>query len=248
MIYKLIAYPVPWLFLAGVFAGGAIALLAAPLRRRKDPQKFRRTRPAKIYLLLTGVVACVTAALFASGSGSGFTTRFLFAFTAGLILSGLGLRFKKAAGIPLVLFFAASLILGGFFLSGWSLARVDRGVCRVVVLSLEPETALSVTTSAETETILRDTAGNLRVKTEFLVFPAAYLLFSSLPFYRVTAVLSENVEHPLAAAEPEAGEKILLALPGVHIRTVETRLPPLELFSSYELFVNPDGAFPPYFK
>jgi hypothetical protein len=202
--------------------------------------------PTKIHLLLTAAVLCLTAALFVSGPG--FAARFLFAFAAGLILSGLGLRFKKAAGIPLLVLFTAGLILGGLSRPGWETARFDQSACRVVVLSLEPETALSITTRGETETIVHAPSSSLRLKTEFLAVPAAYLLFSALPVYRVTALLAGDEQRSLAAAKPAAAEKLLLALPGVHLQTFETPLPPLELFSSYELFVDPRQTAPPYFK
>ncbi|MDR1932736.1 MAG: hypothetical protein LBQ57_07950 [Spirochaetales bacterium] len=245
-MYKLIQHPLFWLFFAGFCAGAVIALLTVRPESRADPRKFRARRPAKIYLLLTGAVACLTIGLFASAPG-GIPLRFLSSPFAGVLSGGLGLRFKKAAGIPLLALGIAAAAAGTAALSGWNVADPRAAAASVIVLSLD-ESGASLSVSADgadahkRDQIVRVPAAGLRVKTEFLVFPPPYLVFRAIPLYRFVAILASDGEHPLETAGPSAWEQKLLALPGVRIETVETELPNPRLFSLYALTIDPQGA------
>ena len=246
MLWNIIGYPSLWFFVGGLFLGGIVALLLPPPRKLKDLRKFRAGRLTKIYLLLTGAVAAGAVSLFLSGSES--PARFLPDVLIGLLVAAPGLRFKRAAGIPLLVLCGAVLVLGAIALSGWDQERGGQSVCRVFVLSEEgDEVALSVKGSGGAETIIRAPARGLRVITKALRIPFAYPFYGSLPLYRLAAVLAEGREYELAAAELSVAEKILLALPGVRIETFETELSSPGRFSTYELFVDSDtGA--PYFR
>jgi hypothetical protein len=234
----MLQHPLFWLFCSGFSVGAIIALLSVRTALRADPQKFRKSRPVKIYLLLTSAVTCLTIAFFASAPG-GIPLRFLTAPLTGVLAGGLGLRFKKAAGIPLLIICAASVAVGAAALPAWNAVNSRETVGNLIVLSLdEADTSLCV--SANVEQVLRVPAGRIRVKTDFLSFPKPYLIFSALSFYRLVSLLAADSEYPLAAA-PSAWEKALLGLPGVRIETVETELQNPQLFSSYTISVYPDG-------
>ena len=246
MIYKLLGHPSLWFFFTGIFLGGIIAILPPPPRRCKDPLKYRAGRVAKIFLFLTGAVAAGTVALFLSGSA--YPVRFLPAVLVGLVLAALGLRFKRAAGIPLLVLCAAALILGSMALAGWELVQEGEVVCHAFVLSAEgDEASLSVKALGGAEAIVHAPAANLRVQTKFLSIHPAYPFFGSLPFYRIIAVLAEGRDYELASGELAVKEETLLALPGVYIKTFETNFPSLQRFFACELVIAPDTP-EPYFR
>jgi hypothetical protein len=242
MNYNFFSHPVFWLFWAGIFSGGVAALIAVRPRERKDPVKFLRRRPAKIYLSLSGAVVCLTSALFAS-SPDGLSLKFFLAALSGFLLAGLGLRFKKAAGIALLVVSAAALIFGAQALAGWDTAGKTVPAASVLVLALEENAAaLSVTVKETKETIIRAAlppGSAVSVKTAVLRIPWPYLIFSAIPLYRIQALGVSGQDYPLPLPEPSDWEKTLLKFPGVHIEILETPLPSLSLFSSYEVFFDP---------
>jgi hypothetical protein len=242
MIYSFFLHPVFWLFLAGLFLGAVAATASVLPRRRKDPAKFRRQRPTKIYLSLSGAVACLSAALFAS-SPDGLFPRFFLAMLAGALLAGLGLRFKKAAGIPLLLLCAAALVFGTQALSGWQTAGKTTPAARILVLGLEEDSAaLSFTPKGARQTIIRAALrqeSGPGIKIAVLRIPAAYPVLGAIPLYRIQALASLGQDHPLALPAPSGWEKTLLRLPGIRVETRETPLPRLSLFASYEALFEP---------
>jgi hypothetical protein len=243
MIYKMIVHPVFWFFLAGLFLGAAAALLILPNRRRGS-YEFKKGRPAKIYLFLTGAVVCATIALFVSSDR--VLPRFPLALLAGFILTAAGLRFKKAAGIPLLVLATTAAVFGVKALSGWDVAESTPAGTFIVLNLNDPrtaagDTALSFTLAGKAEVITRGLSGSLKLKTEFIVFPAGYLIFSALPLYRIRAVSAADGENEFAVS-PSSWEKFLLNLPGVHIETNETELPFLSLFAVYSITVYPEDA------
>ena len=241
-------HPVLWLFLAGIFAGGVLAFLITPARSRKDPAKFRALRPAKICFLLTAVVICCTVCVFAASYGAGFAFRFLYAAAAGFILGCLGLRWKVYVGIPLVVLAITVWGISAQGLAGWNVAWKDVPASRFIVLSLEPEIALSVAVPGLPEIIVRSINADINVETEFLDFFPAYPVLGSLTVYRTIAILSGGVRHEFfPSGDPSLWEKILFSLPSAEIRSFETPLPPLELFSSHNLYVSLEGSSMPYF-
>jgi hypothetical protein len=187
-------------------------------------------------------VVCVTAALFASAP-DGLPARFFFAMITGVILTGPGLRFKKAAGIPLLVLSLAALVFGVKAFSGWTSAGKTTPAAAVLVLSLEENAAaLSFTPQEAKETIIRASLRSgtgLGVKTGILRVPAAYLIFGAIPLYRIQAVCAPGEDYPVPLPEPSGWEKALLSLPGIRVETRETPLPPLSIFASYEILFDP---------
>jgi hypothetical protein len=245
MIYSFFLHPLSWLFFTGVFLGAAAAIITVRPGRRKDPARFLRRRPTKIYLALSGAAACFTAALFAS-SPDGLPREFFLAMLTGFLLAGFGLRFKKAAGIPLFVLSLAALVFGVKALDGWNSAGKTVPAARILVLGLEENSAsLSFTPEGSKETIIRAALrpeSPINIKTAVLRIPAAYLVFSAIPLYRIQALSSAGQDHPLPLPEPSSWEKALLNLPGVYIEIRETPLPGITLFASCEVLFDPRGG------
>jgi hypothetical protein len=240
MIFKLIQHPLFWLVLAGFFLGAAIAAITIVPERSRDPRKVREGKLTKSCLFLTGAVLCGTIVFFVPAPG-GIPLRYLPGFFTGLLITGLGLRFKKAAGIPILVLVIAAAVFGGKALTGWNIP--GQAAAGFTVLNTGgTEISLSVSIPGETEAVIRLPAAPLRLRTNFLKFAAPYLIFNAIPFYKITALLAADKEYPLDSGE-EAPEfqKILLKFPGIRIESTETEFPPPEIFSHYSIIIEPDG-------
>jgi hypothetical protein len=244
MIYNFFQHAIFWLFFTGFFLGVIGALLTTRPDRQKNPQKFRQRRPAKIYFFLSGAVVCITVALFVSAPG-GLPARFFFALISGIVFTGLGLRFKKAAGIPLLILFVAALVFGGKAFADWNTTGKTVPAAEVLVLSSDENGAvLSFTPTGAAETIVRaswEPGAGVSVKTDILRIHPAYPVFGVLPLYRIQALASSGQDHLIPLPEPSAWEKAFLDFPGVRIETRESPLPPLSLFSSYKILFDPSA-------
>jgi hypothetical protein len=178
-------------------------------------------------------------------SPDGLPPGFFLALLTGVLLCGFGLRFKKTAGIPLLIISIAACVFAAQAFSGWKSAGKTVSVAKVLVLSLEEESAvLSFTPEGERETIIRASAGpgnSPSIQITLLRIPAAYLIFGAIPFYRIPAPASSAQAQPASLPAASGWEKFLLNLPGVHTETIETPLPPLSLFASYEILFKPRG-------
>ncbi|MDR1316599.1 MAG: hypothetical protein LBK13_06965 [Spirochaetales bacterium] len=240
----LFLHPVFWLFCAGLFLGAVAATLSVRPDRCKDPAKFRGQRPTKIYLALSGAIVCLSVALFVS-SPDGLPPGFFLALLTGVLLCGFGLRFKKNAGIPLLIISIAACVFAARAFSGWKSAGKTVSVAKVLVLSLEEDAAvLSFTPEEGRETIIRASLqpGNgPSVKITLLRIPAVYLIFGAIPLYRIPAPASSGQDQTGPLPASSGWEKILFNFPGVRAETIETPLPPLSLFASYEILFKPRG-------
>jgi hypothetical protein len=127
--------PYLWAFIASVFFGAALARLTAFPSKRRNASRARTTKWVLFCVYLSLAVAAVVAGVFLSDL-VGQADRQLVYFA--LIVTGLGfagLRFKKAAGVPIFVLGTAVVILAVSFLQAWAAFTGETEIARVTVLS-----------------------------------------------------------------------------------------------------------------
>lgn len=245
MSYKmyLFQHPVFWLFLSGAFLGGAAAVLTVVSDRTRDPEKTARRRPTKVFLFLTGAVLSGTIAVFASAGKFPFAPRFLYASAAGFLIAGLGLRFRKTAGI-LILALAGVLVFAGpRALSGWIPVAGPEPVGTIKVLHLgQNGVSLLLSNERGEERVVRLPAPDFSLTVDILRLDELYVFAGGNLFYRLSSISSGGEVRPLGEGVPASryGE-LLLRLPGVRTDSVPAVSPSVELFSSYAIIVDSKG-------
>lgn len=108
--------PAPWMVLAGIFVGATLSRLTRRSRPGRDPDHERTRRWVAACLLLCLAVLCALLAVFLPGPARVTDLRLAWAAGAAAVISFVALRFRKAAGIPIVLLVAALVISVGLFL------------------------------------------------------------------------------------------------------------------------------------
>jgi hypothetical protein len=104
MIFELLVHnPWPWMFAAGVCAGGALSSLTRRASRARDPEKARERKVFAAAVAITLGVIFGLCAVFIPGPDK-IRDPGLLVFT-GIVtgVSFLAFRFRKAAGLPVVL-------------------------------------------------------------------------------------------------------------------------------------------------
>ncbi len=247
MSYKsfLLQSPVFWLIVGGLFFGAAAAQLTIISRRTRDPAKTRRRKPTKIFLLLAAAIPSFTVAVILSLPAGVKYFPSLAAAGAAVLVGGIGLRFKKTAGVLLLVLAGLAGYGARSALREWTpvYGPVDAGSIKVLHMG-EAETSLLVSLSGQDETVMTVPSRKITVRLEILVFADPYVLLGRKVSYKFAALKSGDAEHPFNAAFSGTGfaERVLYGLPGVEIKQVEAEMPPAELFSTYILRIDVNGG------
>jgi hypothetical protein len=110
------ASPLPWVVAGGVALGAAVSRMTRRLRPGRDPERERTRRLVGASLLLSVAVAFALCAVFVPGPAKVADTRLAWAFGGAAALAFVAFRFRRAAGVPvLVLLVAFGAALGLFF-------------------------------------------------------------------------------------------------------------------------------------
>lgn len=244
MDYKsfLLKSPLFWILLGGFLFGAAVAHLTVAPRRTKNPARTRRRKPTKIFLLLSGAIPSFTTAVILSLPEVPRDAKHLLVAACAALAGGLGLRFKKTAGILLLLLAGLAGFGARAALRGWTpvYAPADAGSIEILHRG-EGETTLLTSFGGIGENVVTFPSGKISVLLDLLILDDAYVLAGRKTSYRLAALRVGETEQPLGP--PRSGgdfaEKLPGLLPGVRLLRVEAELPREDIFSIYRVRIDP---------
>lgn len=250
----LLKNPLFWVILGGAFLGAALAQLTVIPSRTRDPVKTRRRKPTKIFLLLAAAVPSFTVASILSLPETPGVLLIphdlrtvLVALTA-VLLAGLGLRFKKTAGILLLVLIGLTGFGARAALQGWTAVHSPEDLGRIKILHRgEGETSLLVDFMGQGERVFNLPAERISILVDFLILDDAYVLLGRKTSYRILALQGGGMEEPLGThppGEPGPVQSLFYRFPGVRVRRMEAELAQGELFSTYQIWIEPGDELP----
>lgn len=131
--------PLPWVIIAGLFAGAAASRLTMRWKNKPHPERARTRKWVWVCMYLSVAVALLLLALFVPGPSKILDIRLLYAGGAAFVAAFAVMRFKKAAGIPVVVLAIASVALLGLFLQSVRAFTGETEIAVVRVIGLEPD-------------------------------------------------------------------------------------------------------------
>ncbi len=135
VVNTIVSSPVPWMALAGLFTGAALARAASRTRHRRNPERARTVKWVLFCVFLSIGIMLAVAAIFVAGPGGIADPRLGAVAGAMAILSFLATRFGKSMGIPILVLVIAAAVLLGLFLQSIRAFTGETTIAAVRVLS-----------------------------------------------------------------------------------------------------------------
>ena len=195
----LLRHPLFWGLVAGLFAGVALAAATSVRSRRvrasRDPGRVASRRWSITWLALAGAVASTTLGiLIPVEAGTPTGTAFLrvdslYAAAAGILIAGVGLRFPRAGGVPVLLVVGALVVLAAWSVRGFLPVRGERELGTMTVLAVRDEgmtveVQLDVPGSDGVPVVVAVEGRELVVDVELLDLHPAFFLLGAERFVR----------------------------------------------------------------
>lgn len=195
----LLRHPYLWALAAGLFAGLALAAATSVRSRRvraaRDPQRVASRRWSFTWLALAGAVASATLGILVPGGpgvpvGTAFlSVGSLYAAGAGLVIAGVGLRFPRAGGVPILVITGVLVVLAAWSVSGFLPVRGERELGTITVLAVRDEAMtlevqLDTPDSAGVPEVVAVEERELRVDVEVLDVHRGFFLLGAERFVR----------------------------------------------------------------
>jgi hypothetical protein len=230
--------PYTWAFLVGCPFGAALAVLTVLPGRTRNPEKTRRAKPSRIFLLLTVAVAAAAVSVFQARPAELFTGRVFTCLGFVVGVAFLVVRFKKTAGsaalIALVLFSVASRSA----LSGWTRLDAPTALAELSLVAAGGsvrEFKLRIGARIEMASVRSNESDP--IKTAFLLVDEAYFMLGRSPWVRIEAI---GDWQPSGRDDGAQFLGWFLLLPGVSLVKVAAALPPLDPYRPVLLLARPD--------
>jgi predicted DNA-binding WGR domain protein len=131
----LVDNPYLWVFGASLAAGGALAQLAVFPSRRRNPTRARTVKWVLFCVNLSVAVSAVVAGIFLTDLVHRLDRALVYFALIVVGLAFLGLRFKKAVGIPMFVLVTAVVVLSISFLQAWGAFTGETEIAEVTVLA-----------------------------------------------------------------------------------------------------------------
>jgi hypothetical protein len=129
--------PVPWMALAGIFAGAAVSRATVRTRHRRNPERARTVKWVLFCAYLSLGILLAVVAVFVSGPGGVADPRLGLIAGVMAVLSFSATRFKKALGIPILVLALACAALVGLFLQSIRAFTGETTIAAVRVISAD---------------------------------------------------------------------------------------------------------------
>jgi hypothetical protein len=237
--------PIFWIYLAGVFSGAALSELTVISRRTRDPIKTRRRKPTKIFLSLAASIAFGTVAALKFLPDVNDPRNLLLAYGGASLLSALGFRFKRAAGVPLLLILVFVFIAGRQGFSSWKpyYPAETLGTLRVLGVG-DDGLSISVLLAESEERLLEVKSRGFGLRGEILETSDFFIPLAPKRSFRPLSLLEDDLG--IVSLLPRDGPGFFAAvvtyLPGVQRTVVEARVRHPKLFSTYHLVIDADDG------
>ena len=145
LITPLLSSPFPWVALCGLFFGAALSRATRGTRRARHPERAATRKWVLACLLLSVALACGLLAIFPPPHfefqrSTIADTRWAWIAGAAAAVAFLALRFRRAAGIPVVVLVVALVAAVGLFFRGVRAYTGEREIATIRVISLGPST------------------------------------------------------------------------------------------------------------
>ena len=251
--------PLPWVILAGLFAGAAASRLTMRWKNRRHPERARVRKWVWVCLYLSLAVAFLLLAIFVPGPSRIRDIRLLYVGVASFAAAVAVMRFKKAIGIPVLFLALCSVLLLGLFLQSLRAFTGETEIAVVRVISLEPARMNLELQPAGGRPVLLNMVGVYFapiVKT--VIFDDLYVFLGMKSWYRFEGLTSfaekdgkfrqGNTDYyfpqPLGISESlwrffEANERLV---PGVTTAQIEMDLKRAREFAAYAIRIQNDGG------
>lgn len=234
-----------WAALCGIFLGLSIAQLTIFPSRTANPLKSRRRRPTKIFLALSAAVLSATAGLFLSEPEVLRDPGLPWAFGTALVLGGLGTRFKRAAGIPILFLAVGISALSFYILDPWEPVMGKTTLCSLKILRLSGgEITATVSVPGGEESILNFNGDALDVSVQHLFLARPYELLGRKTSFAGIAVSDSKGSGSRTIPEKQKRfleDFLLTRSPGVQKTEKHLVLENLKLYSTYLIFFDETG-------
>ncbi len=242
----LLRHPLFWALVSGLATGVALAAATSRPRRSHRPARASSRKWTIAALALSVAFASSATGMIVVPDLAILRLESLWAFATGLLVSGLGLRFPRSAGLPALVLVGSAAILGGWMVRGYVPVRGGTELAEFTVLAvreqeLAVEVVLKAPSSDEVAEIVTVPGDRLRGAVDELDLPEAlfflgarrFVLYGGLPG---TAGDSDGSDPPRSPVLERA-----LALPWLRLSRVSATSPRVNLLRTYRLIVNPDS-------
>ncbi len=253
------ASPFPWVILAGLFAGAAVSRLTMRWKNRPHPERARAAKWAWVCIYLSVAIALLLAALFVPGPSKIRDVRLLYAGGTALVLASIVMRFKRAAGIPVMVLAIASVAALGLFLQSVRAFTGETEIAVVRVIGLEPgRMKLELQPAGGAPVLLNMEGTHFAPVVKTVIFDDLYVFLGVKSWYRFVGLTSfteregqfrqGNTDYyfPQPAGISEAlwrfYERNEAIVPGVKTTQVEIDLKRAREFGIYGIRIQNDGG------
>lgn len=262
----LIASPYTWLFVSALFLGAALQRATRRAKPRflgDDPERARTAKWLFFSLFLSLAIVAALGAVFVPGPQKIKDIRLLYFFLASTALFFLAFRFRKSAGLAVVLLAIALLFTVAMFLRSLVAFTGEAEIGRVRALSARGgRMKLELDTPREEPVILTMEGTYFAPIVKVVIFDDAYVFLGARSWYRFEGLTSFALEkgdtgqsfrqqntdfhYPEPAGIParlwDLYERFEGRIPGVKSVQVEMDLKKARELASYSLRIQNDGG------
>ncbi len=237
----LLRHPLFWSLLCGFAVGGALAAATRRTRNTRRPERVASRKWAFAWLFLSIAVAAAAAGIIAPPEPAVYHRLAPVVAGIGFALGLLGLRFPKAAGVPVLLILGSMAFLGAWMVRDFVPVRTPVSPARFVVLSVR-ESGLTLEVARITDgsigqpVVVSVADSGLRAELELLELPEELFLLGADRFVRYVGP---------AGGGPADGTPVLDAAVDrglVRLVKVEPELAHVNVHRTYSLLVEPHGT------
>jgi hypothetical protein len=236
-----------WTFLLGAGLGGVVATATVVPSRHPDPERVRSRKWTVAPLWGALIIIAATGGILAVGLDQFRYPAWLIVGLISLIVVAIGVRFPRAAGLPIVLVVAVAATLFSWSLRGWTPIRSPTQIGTMRVLSVGPDHSIIETRESELSVPgVLELTGDQAVAIIPSMELSRYLFFSGAErWIHVSGDPRGYVHCPDAAPAgfSPAGLLGLLERPGgARFSVAQSNIQQLRLLRGYRISVLEDGS------